>query len=234
MDRGNDFTESGRSVRYRALEKSGKNANIYFLHRFRWAYCQFQELKKLKSTKPKYVEAALLSLPATLDETYERILSGIQGMFHDEALTLLRWLAFAQWPLTLGELAEATIINPAGDGIVDTYNRGHLEDTLDILSGLVAVDRNDEDEERKDSESKAASSKDTDINDAHTGWRIGKDTKVKLAHFSVKEYLESKRILQSNAKNFYLEPAKDHRFLAQSCLTYIAYYSSSNDKTLTL
>ena len=50
-------------------------------------------------------------LPATLDETYERMLTGIDEIFRDEALTLLRWLAYAQTPPTLMELAEASIID---------------------------------------------------------------------------------------------------------------------------
>ena len=49
----------------------------------------------------------------------------------------------------------------------------------------------------------------------------------------MKEYLESKRILQSGAAQFYLESATGHRALSQSCLTYLGYYSSSPKKTLT-
>ena len=64
--------------------------------------------------------------------------------------------------------------------------------------------------------------------------RVGRDTKVRLAHFSVKEYLESKRIPQSNAKDFYLESAKAHEFLAQSCLMYLVHYNSKNVKSFTI
>lgn len=76
-------------------------------YRFRWAYCQLQELKKLKSTKPKYIRAALSTIPATLDATYERMLIGIGELYQEEALVLLRWSAYAQSPLSLHELAEA-------------------------------------------------------------------------------------------------------------------------------
>lgn len=41
---------------------------------------------------------------------------------------------------------------------------------------------------------------------------------VKLAHFSIKEYLESKRILKGNANEFHLDVARDQKFLAHSCL----------------
>ncbi|KAK1050079.1 hypothetical protein LTR74_017154 [Friedmanniomyces endolithicus] len=78
---------------------------------FGWAYCQLQEFKKLKSSKAKFIKEALLRLPATLDETYEKMLGGIDEMYRDEALTVLRWLAFERRPLRLCELVEACIAN---------------------------------------------------------------------------------------------------------------------------
>ncbi|KAI9654916.1 MAG: hypothetical protein M1821_005669 [Bathelium mastoideum] len=210
---------------------------------FRWAYCQLQELKKLKSTKPRHIEDILRTLPATLDETYERTLSGIEERYRPEALSLLRWLAYAMSPPTLGELAEATIVNPmAGDGQVDTDNRGGLEDTLDILSGLIMVlgtdGDDDDDRTSEDSDSEDSDMDDTDVScDAlsidRPNHRVEPGTKVRLAHFSVKEYLESNRILNSSAKDFYLQSGKGHRFLAQSCLTYITYYGNDGGKLST-
>ncbi|KAI9686777.1 MAG: hypothetical protein M1822_002837 [Bathelium mastoideum] len=205
---------------------------------FRWAYCQLQELKKLKSTKPRHIEYILRTLPATLDETYERTLSGIEERYRPEALSLLRWLAYAMSPPTLGELAEATIVNPmAGDGEVDTDNRGDLEDTLDILSGLIMVLGTDKDE-YNDWANGDSNMDDTDVSCdalsiARPNQRVEARTRVRLAHFSVKEYLESNRIPKSSAKDFYLENAKEHRFLAQSCLTYITYYSNDGGKSST-
>lgn len=86
------------------------------------------------------MEHALHSLPATLDATYERMLTSIDKVYRDEAMCLLRWLAYARWPLSLGELAEAAIINPEGGGSVDIAHKGSLEDTLDILGALVTLD----------------------------------------------------------------------------------------------
>ena len=73
-----------------------------------------------------------------LDETYERMLCGMQDMYRDEALTILRWLVYARSPHSIGELAEAAIIDPRGDGVVDIDSRGDVEDLLGILAGLVA------------------------------------------------------------------------------------------------
>ena len=184
--------------------------------------------------------AALRSLPATLDATYERMLTGIEEMLREEALVLLRWLAYAQSPPSLGELAEATIIDPTDAGGVDVDNRGDIEDTLKILSGLITLEsseRTHEDSDHsndEDAESEVSEREDIGTSLASPARRIGRDTKIRLAHFSVKEYLESKRILLSNAKDFYLENAKEQEFLAQSCLVYLAHYSSSNEKSSTM
>jgi hypothetical protein len=214
-----------------------KETNALFWHRFRWAYCQLQALKKLKSTSPKYVKKTLDDLPATLDDTYTRVLVDIDDMYHDHALTLLRWLAYARSPPTLGELVEAAVTDPIHESSIDAGNRGDLEDTLNILSGLVTV------EESKDPNVEGHSGTgllacDTSTTDqadvASCSRNLTRDTRVKLAHFSVKEYLESKRVLKSGADQFYLESAIGHRVLAQSCLTYLRYYGFSCEKTLTV
>ncbi|KAI7081966.1 hypothetical protein KC356_g8751 [Hortaea werneckii] len=111
---------------------------------FRWAYCQIQELKKLKSAKPKYIEDVLRTVPTTLDETYERILCAIEERHRLEALTLLRWITYSKAPPTLGALAEAAIIDPAGEGKVNIDDRGDIEDSVNILSGLIDIYEQDE------------------------------------------------------------------------------------------
>ena len=185
------------------------------------------------------MQAALLSLPVTLDATYERILTGIDEMLRNEAIVLLRWLAYAQSPPTLGELAEATIVDPTDAGGVDIENRGGIEDTLVILSGLITLesakhndkDSNNSEDEDKDAESEVSEREGTGTSIASPAARIGRYTKVKLAHFSIKEYLESKRILLGDAKDFRLETAREQNFLAQSCLTYLIHYSTSDEKS---
>ena len=206
----------------------------FTLHRFRWAFCQLEELKKLKLTKPSQVEKALTALPASLYDTYERMLVGIDAEYRKEAVILLKWLAYARSPLSLGELAEVMVINPE-DGTVDTDDRGSPEDTLDILSGLVTIIGNRD--ETADDEGDDGYNDDIDANNEQSTRqycrRIDNETKVRLAHYSVKEYLESKRIATSRVKQFGLTEAKGHQFLTQSCITYIINYSSSLKKTLT-
>ena len=206
-------------------------------NRFRWAYCQVQELKKLKSTRPKFVKEALFSLPTSLDETYERILTGIDKRLRTDAMKLLRWLAYAKSPPSLSELVDATIIDWTAEGNVEVEDRPGLYDTLEILSGLViaaGVDRESDrsyEEENAESEGREGEGDKNEL--ASRRQQADRDTKVRLAHFSVKEYLESKRILESSAEDFYLESSREHRVLSQSCLTYLMYYNSSEEKLST-
>lgn len=159
-------------------------------------------------------------------------------MYHDHALTLLRWLAYARSPPTLSELVEAAVIDPIYESSIDSDNRGDLEDTLNILSGLVSV------EESMHPDVKGSLEAGSPTHDATTkahgqadvafhGQGLTPDTRVRLAHFSVKEYLESQRILKNSACQFYLDSATGHGAFAQSCLTYLCYYSTSPEKTLT-
>ncbi|KAI7494306.1 hypothetical protein KC367_g8110 [Hortaea werneckii] len=202
---------------------------------FRWAYCQIQELKKLKSTKPKYIEDVLRTLPKTLDETYDRILCAIEERYWQEALTLLRWITYSQEPLTLRELAEAAIIDPSGEGTVDVNNRGDIKDSVYILSGLILVFFVHHPSKLDHScyidnglglplSHVSRYSDDADTRSFTRAFKPG--PKVRLAHFSVKEYLDSERILNGTAKDFHLDAASEHRFLAQSCLTYLMHYSN--------
>ena len=205
------------------------------LHRFRWASCQLQELKKLKSTRPSHVKTALRCLPTTLDETYERILMGIEEMLCTDALTLLRWLAYAKSPLSLCELVEATVIDLTAEGSVEVDDRPGLDDTLEILSGLVTIEGDADDYEvhgNRHAKRKWQQFAEDDVELSSDRQQIAKDH-IRLAHFSIKEYLESRRILASSAKAFYLESAREHGILCQSCLIYLMHYSSSEKKLST-
>ncbi|GIZ48213.1 hypothetical protein CKM354_001128200 [Cercospora kikuchii] len=196
---------------------------------FRWAYLQLQELKKLKSARRKLVKDALYRLPPTLDATYERILVGISDEMRDVAVKLLRWLAYAQYPLSLYELVDATTIVLSDEEYVEVEERPGEDDLLAVLSGLVTV---------IDSEDVKSQS----ITNSHHPFpemgnteyskcqQVEKNTRIRLAHFTVKEYLESKRIVQSSAKGFHFESAKEQETLAKSCLVYLEHYSSSSQK----
>ncbi|KAL9084610.1 MAG: hypothetical protein Q9165_007965, partial [Trypethelium subeluteriae] len=177
----------------------------------------------------------------------------IDPILRKQAFILLQWLAYAQSPPTLGELAEASIVDPTGEGSVQVNDRGGLQDTLEILAELVTCGKANNNEDDNDNDDDDVSDYNDDCDEisnregneqgedespnsdkiyaTRSGRKIGRGSRVRLAHFSVKEYLESKRIIQSSAKDFFLKAGIGHVFLAQSCLTYIMHYSSSCEKT---
>jgi hypothetical protein len=157
-------------------------------------------LKTLDSYKPKYVKQVLKTLSPTLDDTYTRMLTRIKKMYHEEALTLLRWLAYARSPPTLAELVDAAIIDLDEEGSIDTGERGGLRGALNILFGLVTIEETQSDRAENHSNTGIFTSDVSTAGPAHSGAmfhseNLTPDTRVRLAHFSVKEYLESKRVL---------------------------------------
>ncbi|KAK5675910.1 hypothetical protein LTS10_011642 [Elasticomyces elasticus] len=201
---------------------------------FGWVYCQLQSLKVLKSTRPSSIKAALRALPKDLDQTYQRMLNSLTEGDRRHAHTLLRWLAYAKSTMSLEQLVEASITHPtddpATDGVVDIQDRGGWEDTLEILAGLVTLEgaREGLSDGSETVDASGGRFRHTDLSR-----RVTRDSKIRLAHFSVKEYLESSRILSSDAKDLHIDPAQAHRFITQSCLVYLTHYSSSAQKTAT-
>ncbi|QIW96305.1 hypothetical protein AMS68_001823 [Peltaster fructicola] len=183
---------------------------------FRWAHLLLQELAKLRHSGTKSIEAALKCFPADLDSVYARILQDIGGHNQKHALTLLYWISYARRPLTLGELIDALTIEPEHD-LVDLDNRCVPEDIFRMLPSLIIA---------------VSDTRSIGGND-DAGTVISEETQVRLAHFTVQEYLESRRIRDSTASQFFLESRAGHRFLTQSCLAYIMHYSSSSKKKTT-
>jgi len=180
--------------------------------KFRWAYCQLFELSQSKSTRPSRVENVLKTLPATLDETYARMLERIGPADRGDAFTLLRWLAYAMRPMKLAELQTAVIIRPEDDE-VDAGDEGDLGDSLSILAGLVVFSEGSDDVAASDSstdEDEFWNNHDPPAEAAN----LTPHTRIRLAHFSVKEYLESTRISGSSASLFGMEASICHRVLS--------------------
>src|SRR6266536_2070226 len=105
-------------------------------HRFRWAYCQIIALET--RLKVRDIKHSLTTLPEDLDETYNRILLSVDPVYIENARTALGWLAFAERPLFLSELSEASIIRPEAAVPFDIEDRFASEDgILQVLTGLV-------------------------------------------------------------------------------------------------
>ena len=85
------------------------------------------------------MQRALKNLPKSLNETYSRILCGIDDAYYQYAMTVLRCLTFSVRPTTVGEVLEATGID-YDTGLFDRDEM--LLETTDILricSSLVIV-----------------------------------------------------------------------------------------------
>jgi hypothetical protein len=147
-------------------------------------------------------------LPKDLNETYERILDGINEEDHTLAMNALRWLSFSKRPLRVEELAEASIFNLNADTPFDVGDRFQdPRDILQVLSSLVSTDF------------KTPHPFD-DREWANTNERV---EIIRIAHFSVQEYLMSDRMPPSLAKTFQIQELVSHQTITECCLHYIDF-----------
>jgi ankyrin repeat protein len=183
--------------------------------RFRWAVCQLESLSNCTSVDE--LEEALRSLPPTLPATYERILLQIPESHRTKVHVLLQWLTFqnGDWTwsgaagLTLARAAQAAVVIPHSP-FDPTKNRlAYDRDILVFTSSLVTlVDQQSEITVR--------------IVITPPDWVDDDDPEVlQLAHASVKDYLTSEMIQNSDAKGFYISETGAHVTIAGACLQYL-------------
>ena len=134
------------------------------------------------------------SLPKTLDDTYERILLGIDELWRDDVHKVLQWLCFALRDVTLGEVVDALAVTVVDGPSFDPDER--YADPRDILtrcSSLVSTARGDV---------------------------------LRLAHFSVKEYLVSDRLRSGGARMHAVMKTTANELIAQTCLAYLLHFKT--------
>jgi hypothetical protein len=152
------------------------------------------------------VRKVLKELLKTLDETYDRILQNIPEVYRHDAQVVFSLLTYAELPISLLEAAEAVAIDLEA-GSFDPRNR--LPDPCSILkicSSLVTV---------SPFEPRIQSWRDKKI-------ALNDECKeLRFAHYSVKEYLVSRRLGPKTLQIFSLDSDKAHDMLAQLCLVYI-------------
>jgi ankyrin repeat protein len=158
----------------------------------------------------KQLDRDLETLPSDLDETYNRILETIKGDDIIYATRILRWLAFSRRPLTLAEVAEVAALDPDRrpafdrDEVLEEH-----DDILAICSSLVTI----------------VAAEQTGTSQSSTALSAGPaKLTVILAHYSVKEYLVSKRILESGMSKYGMEAASCHRIIARCCVQYLLQF----------
>ena len=152
----------------------------------------------------------LNSLPETLDETYDRILCQIDPLFKREVLHILQWLTCSLRPLSLEEVAEIVAFDVDSDGRFNVEKRlAEPADVLTMCSSLVIII--------------GTSSHFDSYYDGHTSTsRAG--VMVRLAHFSVKEYLVSDRIRTGSAASFSIDEEASNARIGATSLSCLLLY----------
>jgi ankyrin repeat domain-containing protein 50 len=144
-------------------------------------------------------------LPQSLDDTYERILRNIDEGSIEDARRILILLCFSSRPLTVQELIDGIAVDLQEPACLNLRRRlQDVDDLREICPGLIDVGV------QADNERDSGADSDDDIYELTQTLRI--------AHFSVQEYLESERI---KLHRFALKAASAHEEIAQICLVYL-------------
>ncbi|KAH9203372.1 ankyrin repeat-containing domain protein [Leptodontidium sp. 2 PMI_412] len=169
---------------------------------FRWVVCQLDVPRKC--LKVDALRKALKSLPKTLDETYARILLSIDEDYSQDAFRILQWLVYSARPLRIEEMVEVIAIDTEESQLNPENRLPDPRDLLTICSSLVTTI------------SVTVNGNNGATNDI---------TELRLAHFSVKEYLISDRIRTGTAFQYDIQ-SRGEEEIAQSCLTYLLHLQS--------
>jgi hypothetical protein len=167
----------------------------------------------------------LKSLPKTLDETYARILCNIDVEYRTKVIAALQWITYSRRPLRVEELEEAVVIDPAANPAFNPAERLRKGWLVQILSSLVVVSK--QSDQRTFSE--------------RLFGRADEIEEIRIAHFSVKEYLESPRVLGEYLESlqvlggpksgFPITEQESNRVITESSLLYIKSYALSDNKS---
>ena len=174
-----------------------------FLPRFRWVVCQLDVIRECK--KIRMLRTALKTLPKTLDETYERVLSKIPDEYVEDVRRVLQCLICGFEPLDIKEIAEIVAIDTAEPYYHPEDRYSTPRELLSVCSGLVSTRTSKRRADRFNS----------------PGFEI---EELRLAHFSVKEYLVSDRVSLSPASRYKLDEVLCHGAMADLCISYLLRY----------
>ncbi|KAF8510189.1 ankyrin repeat-containing domain protein, partial [Hysterangium stoloniferum] len=174
---------------------------------FRWVALQLKGLSDCDSVFD--LREQLGRLPATLSETYERIILKIPERKQKDVLKFLQWLAFSFEPLKVKELAQITGINMdyvVGDSKPPFNHEAVYKNPtnlLNVCAGLVVQSAGGD-----------------YINIPFVGT-------VKLAHFSVKEYLMMDTSSGGPPPSLHLEAQLAHTNITKMCLVYLLQFQDT-------
>lgn len=203
---------------------------------FQWVKLQGGSLRR--GLSKKRLERVIDETPSGLDALYDREWAIIDSMGSEDkqrALSLLRWAAFAMYPLTVGQIAEAMLITEDCEELpVDERPENIDEDyiesmILEFCGSLLEVKQPDLRDANGDTGSFSNGADDYAEADQHKQLKSGaltQDQEVHLTHFSVKEYILLKLsppgpLLPSETHRSFIE-SQEHMAIAKCCLRYIS------------
>lgn len=172
---------------------------------FRWVSCQIEALKDCHTLAE--LEDALCSLPATLEETYERALSLVDEKRKEPIRNVLRWLCFSARPVRLEEIAEVMAIDFAAKPQPIYDPRKRLIDSERFFQTYTSL-----------------------IHVVKTKSKKVEYGELILAHLSVRDFLVSSKIQSSAVSYFAIDALSSHTNIAETCLIYLRQF----DKPLEL
>lgn len=183
-------------------------------NRFRWVACQTDVLRKCRTQKD--IDTVLLTLPRTLEDTYSRILDAIDEASQPEVRAVLQWLAFSQRPMRLDEVAEIVAFDTSHASIDLTRRLLNPLDVLTMCSSLLVTNETHYgyDYNYIEASQPGPSSYPLDSDKASI-------TELRLAHFTVKDYLLSQNLQESEHTYYKLEEKASNLQIARACLTYL-------------
>ena len=155
---------------------------------------------------PARLRKALVELPETLDETYERTLQGIDMANWEFAHRMFQFVSVATRPLSVVELADMLAFEFTAGSIPEFHKDWRLEDPADAVlstcSTLLTI-----------------------VNDQGSSF-------IQFSHFSVKEFLTSTRLAKATdiLSRYHVSMSPAHTLVAQACLSILLHM----DKDITV
>ena len=151
-------------------------------------------------------------MPKTLDETYARILSTMDKEHEEKAHRILQWLCNSMRPIRLNEMAEALAVD-LDDGASLKLER-LLRDPWEILGICPSL----------------VTTSSAHVEDSET--YADKAVELRLAHFSVKEYLVSRKLETSSLSRFHIAETIAHASISKTCLAYLMHFKTPTQWTV--
>ena len=156
---------------------------------------------------PARIRHALLELPETLDETYERTLRGIRKENQETAHRMFQFVSAASRPPRVEELADLLALDFSAGSIPQFHKDWRQENpvhaVLSTCSTLLAI-----------------------VDD-------GGPSVIQFSHFSVKEFLTSTRLAKATdliSRRYHVSLTPAHNLVARACLGTLLHFNKDVTK----